>query len=117
LDSYAWYGANSGGSTHPVGLKGPNQYGLFDMAGNVWQWVCDGYDAHYYRKSPDSDPSGPPSSHNRVLRGGSRGNAALSSRAAIRYWAETELASENAGFRCAASAAGRDGSVAQARPE
>ncbi|MBI5241107.1 MAG: SUMF1/EgtB/PvdO family nonheme iron enzyme [Elusimicrobia bacterium] len=110
LGDYAWFSGNAGGSTRPVGLKRPNQYGLYDMGGNAWQWVWDGYDAHYYQKSPDQDPAGPAAAANRVLRGGSRANAALSSRAAIRYWAEAGAASDTIGFRCAVPA--DDGTVA-----
>jgi formylglycine-generating enzyme required for sulfatase activity len=107
LGAYAWFSGNSGGSTRPVGLKRPNQYGLYDMAGNVWDWVWDGYDAHYYKKSPEQDPAGAPATPVRVLRGGSRANSALSSRAAIRYWAEAQHASDSVGFRCARPAEGR----------
>lgn len=113
LDAFAWYSGNSGGSTHPVGLKKPNQFGLHDMSGNVWEWVWDGYDAHFYGKSPGEDPRGPDSTPNRVLRGGSRANAALSSRAAIRYWAEAGSALDTVGFRCARPAQG-EGELASA---
>jgi formylglycine-generating enzyme required for sulfatase activity len=107
LGSYAWYAANAGGSTHPVGMKQPNQYGLYDMAGNVWQWVWDRYIPQYYQASPAKDPQGPLAAHNHVLRGGSWKNYAASSRAAIRYWVDPDLSDETAGFRCAAPASGR----------
>ena len=69
LGEYAWYHKNSGGRTHPVGKKKPNDWGLYDMHGNAWEWCKDWYDADYYRKSPVLDPPGGESDHH-VLRGG-----------------------------------------------
>jgi len=62
-DGYVW--------TSPVGSFKPNGYGLYDMAGNVWEWVADWYDRNYYSSSPKSNPTGPSSGSSRVLRGGS----------------------------------------------
>lgn len=59
LDDVAWYAANSDDETHPVGLKKPNAWGLFDMLGNVREWVSDLYSATYYSQAPTADPSGP----------------------------------------------------------
>ncbi|MBI5047341.1 MAG: SUMF1/EgtB/PvdO family nonheme iron enzyme [Deltaproteobacteria bacterium] len=71
LGDYAWYDKNSGSKTHPVGQKKPNGLGIYDMSGNVWEWVEDGYDENYYRNSPRTNPVGPSSSHYKVRRGGS----------------------------------------------
>jgi formylglycine-generating enzyme required for sulfatase activity len=70
IDEVAWYGANSGGHTHEVAQKRANGFGLFDMLGNVYEWVNDWYDQNYYRTSPSQDPPGPASGQFRVLRGG-----------------------------------------------
>jgi formylglycine-generating enzyme required for sulfatase activity len=57
LGEYAWYEKNSGGSTHPVGQKRPNGFGLFDMHGNAWQWCMDCYGEDYYAASAADDGS------------------------------------------------------------
>ncbi|MBI5205372.1 MAG: SUMF1/EgtB/PvdO family nonheme iron enzyme [Nitrospirae bacterium] len=71
LADYAWYYKNSGNKTHPVGQKKPNGLGLYDMSGNVWEWVNDWYDSDYFKNSPKNNPTGPSSGKDRVLRGGS----------------------------------------------
>ena len=71
LREYAWYGENSGNRTHPVGQLKPNAWGLYDMHGNVWEWVQDWYTADYYQQSAFIDLQGPEERGYRVLRGGS----------------------------------------------
>ena len=59
LDQVAWYADNSDDETHPVGQKKPNAWGLYDVQGNVREWVSDLYGANYYNNSPAIDPTGP----------------------------------------------------------
>ena len=88
LTHYGWYGDNAWdiGETyaHAVGLKRPNAWGLYDMHGNVWEWVQDRYDADYYNSSPRVDPPGPSSGSNRVIRGGGFFNSYRRLRSAAR---------------------------------
>jgi formylglycine-generating enzyme required for sulfatase activity len=69
LDEIAWYEAISEGRTQPVGRKKPNAWGLYDMLGNVFEWVQDGYAPDYYAASPASDPTGPATSSYKAYRG------------------------------------------------
>ena len=82
--SVAWYEGNSGNTTHPVGLKQPNELGIFDMSGNVYEWCYDWYDKEYYEVSPSDNPQGPSSGSNLVFRGGSWGNSARYCRVSYR---------------------------------
>ena len=71
LDQVGWYSANSNRETQPVGQKRPNELGLYDMSGNVFEWCWDWYDSDYYANSPEKNPTGPAGGSYRVLRGGS----------------------------------------------
>lgn len=82
IENYCWYSENSRGTTHPVGLKLPNAWGLYDMAGNVWEW-CQDWDGRY-GSGPQTDPAGPTSGMFRVLRGGSFGVLGNDCRSATR---------------------------------
>ena len=69
IDGVAWHDGNSGSKTHPVKTKSPNELGLYDMSGNVWEWCGDWYGS--YSSGFQTNPTGPSSGLNRVLRGGS----------------------------------------------
>jgi len=85
LESAAWFDVNSRDTTHEVARKQSNGYGLYDMLGNVWEWVDDWY----------QDPG------NKVLRGGSFYSLASDVRVSSRIWASPETARRDIGFRCA----------------
>lgn len=85
LERYAWYGEGFiSGSTHPVGQKQPNPWGLYDVHGNAWEWVQDWYSPDYYAQSPSVDPTGPARGVGRVVRGGSWHHTADSWRTSFR---------------------------------
>jgi formylglycine-generating enzyme required for sulfatase activity len=99
LDDVAWYANNSDRGTHEVSQKRPNAFNLYDMLGNVWEWVSDWYD--YYQASPARDPSGPGSGQFHVLRGGSWyfcGPARV--RVSGRYAGDTGGGGGDVGVRC-----------------
>jgi formylglycine-generating enzyme required for sulfatase activity len=71
IDILGWNDDNARGKTHPVGKKMPNELGLYDMCGNVYEWCNDWYEDNYYKKSNSSNPAGPATSEWKVVRGGS----------------------------------------------
>jgi len=105
LGEYAWFDGNSGKKTHPVGQKKPNDWGLYDMHGNVWEWVQDWYGKDYYRQSVNSvDPQGPSSGNYRGLRGGSWIYALDGCRASNRVNGQPGVRYSNVGFRLVGAA-------------
>ena len=101
VNDVAWYNNNSIGSPHPVGLKLPNELGIYDMSGNVREWCSDWYGD--YSKEAQTNPQGSSSSSNRVLRGGRYYNNAGSARVYLRGSSKPNEHYSNLGFRIAYS--------------
>jgi serine/threonine-protein kinase len=96
------YDGNMGGTT-PVGSypQGASPYGALDMAGNVWEWMADWYDADYYRATSKRNPRGPSSGAGRVQRGGAWDDGEWSARVIFRDWDNLDYRDYDSGFRCA----------------
>jgi formylglycine-generating enzyme required for sulfatase activity len=105
VGSIAWWGSccggNSGGSTHPVGQKLGNVFGLHDMAGNVWEWVNDRYGS--YSSGAQTDPTGPTTGSYRVWRGGSWNYITNVLRASYRDYSPPDYPGSIIGCRAARS--------------
>jgi formylglycine-generating enzyme required for sulfatase activity len=89
-------------------LKGVGQfpdnrspYGVYDLAGNVWEWVSDWYDDHYYMRADSKNPQGPSSGTKKVVRGGSWGDQPLNISSTVRNRIEPKSRHTDVGFRCA----------------
>src|SRR5262249_43199866 len=103
IGEYAWYSANSGSGTHPVGQLKANTWGLYDMGGNVWEWVQDWYDEGYYNRSstPKRNPKGPDDGQYRIVPRGSWVNVPWDVRVSFRVGNVPGNRFDVIGFRCA----------------
>jgi serine/threonine-protein kinase len=138
LDETAWYADNSGSQRldstkiwnedqynytrrlnengngmHEVGQKRPNGFGLYDILGNVWEWVNDWCDRNYYQNSSPQDPSGPTSGQMRVLRGGGWDGCPWVVRGSNRTGFSPASRYDNIGFRCGGEVAGQKFAASQ----
>ena len=106
MDLIGWYDANSGSTTHPVSEKAANDWGLYDMSGNVWEWIWDWYQSEYpagTTSKPVVDPVGPEADAHRVIRGGYFGSDAEGARSGFREFYTPVTRDYGVGFRLARS--------------
>jgi formylglycine-generating enzyme required for sulfatase activity len=99
LTNYACSKLSCADTPRPTGSKQPNDLGLYDMSGNVWEWVMDRYDPYYYRQSPRKNPHGDPFGINRILRGGASDSVNGQLRTSYREYVAPATRRAGVGFR------------------
>jgi formylglycine-generating enzyme required for sulfatase activity len=100
MGDYAWNRDNSGQTTHAVGEKQPNAWGLYDMHGNVAEWCADWYAKHTYSRGDATDPFGPSSGDSRIARGGAWGDDSGYLKCTYRNCSGPDNATDGIGLRC-----------------
>ena len=103
IGEVAWYFDNSGSQTHDVKIKLPNELGIYDMSGNVWEWCQDRYDQDYYKDNVTDNPQGPKSGSYRLCRGGGWRQYSAISRVSFRGRNKTDSTFNYIGLRLSLS--------------
>ena len=106
VDEVAWYGPNAGGQTHAVGTKKPNELGIYDMSGNLWEW-CQDWTGHY-QPTEQTNPTGPSDGTHHVMRGGSWTYGQTFCRVSRRNYTSNIIGVSNCGLRIAMTYKDRD---------
>lgn len=101
INEVGWFKGNSNDGPHAVAQLKPNELGLYDMTGNLWEWVWDWYDGNYYKTSPKVDPTGAESGNYRVMRGGAWYNDGTYANVYTRQNAAPGFRQNSVGFRVA----------------
>ena len=101
VDDVAWHRDNSSDKPHPVATKAPNELGIYDMSGNVWEWCNDWFSDSYYTSASQTNPTGPNSGSYRVRRGGSWSCSAGNCRVSLRNYDSPAYRNYDLGLRLA----------------
>lgn len=101
IDEVAWFAGNSGRQPHPVGQKKPNELGIYDMSGNMWEWCNDWYQKFYYELEEKYSPEGPVSGAGKVRRGGSWFTQPINCRITTRNHVKQDYKDDSGTFRLA----------------